>query len=281
MKKILFPTDFSDNSLHAAKYAVLLAERLNADIFFLNVYSVPVFTEYQIPYDMAGLEELSRENANSNMSDFVDKIIHSTKFTKDRISQMVESGFITDNILEVVERKKIDMIVMGTKGTSNILERWLGTNAQKIVETANIPVWVIPSKAKLIPPTSILYAADFKEDEVEATHKILEFATPLAVVCKVVHIHEYYQPNIGHTVQNTTEKLKEVFQFDDITFKNLNRDDVIKGLETYIETNKPDVLAMATYEKSFFERFFITSISDHFIQKADLPMLTFRKGVSV
>ena len=123
MKKILFPTDFSDNSLHAAKYAVLLAERLNADIIFLNVYSVPVFTEYQIPYDMAGLEQMGRENANNKMSDFVDKIISSTKFPKDKTAQIVESGVTTDNILGVAERKKVDMIVMGTKGTSNILER--------------------------------------------------------------------------------------------------------------------------------------------------------------
>ena len=281
MKKILFSTDFSDNSLHAAKYAVLLAERLNADIIFLNVYSVPVFTEYQIPYDMAGLEQMSRENADNNISNFVDKLISSTKFPKDKTAQMVESGVTTDNILGVAEREKVDMIVMGTKGTSNMLERWLGTNAQKIVETANIPVWVIPSKAKLIHPTSVLYAADFKEDEVEATHTILEFVTPLAVVCKVVHIHEYYQPDVGNVVRNTTEKLEEVFQFNDITFKNLKRYDVVKGLETYIKTNKPDVLAMATHEKSFFERFFITSISDHFIQQADLPMLTFRKGVFV
>ena len=97
----------------------------------------------------------------------------------------------------------------------------------------------------------------------------------------LVHIHEYYQPDVGNVVRNTTEKLEEVFQFNDITFKNLKRYDVVKGLETYIKTNKPDVLAMATHEKSFFERFFITSVSDHFIQQADLPMLTFRKGASV
>lgn len=50
---------------------------------------------------------------------------------------------------------------------------------------------------------------------------------------------------------------------------------VSKNLSIY-STN--DVLAMATYEKSFFEKYFITSISDHFIQKADLPILTFRKN---
>lgn len=279
MKKILFPTDFSENSLHAAKYAVLLAERLKAEMIFLNVYSVPVFTEYQVPYDLAGLEQMGKENAVNNLSDFVDKLIYSTKFPKDKTSQMIKSGITSDNILEVAEKEKADMIVMGTQGTSNILERWLGTNAQKIVETSIIPVWVIPSKVKLTHPTSILYAADFKEDEVEATHKILEFVTPLDVVCKVVHIHEYFQLDVGNAVKHTTEKLEEVFQFNNITFKNLNRSDVVKGLETYIETNKPDVLAMATYEKSFFERIFITSISEHFIQKADLPMLTFRKGI--
>ena len=281
MKTILFPTDFSANASHASQYAGMLAKSFDANVVLLNVHSITSITEYQLPNEIDNLIEANQKKSEDDLRDFAVNFMQTSHLVADRVSQIVEYGFANEKIIETADAIQADMIVMGTKGTTNLLDKWLGTHAQGVMKKANCPVWIIPNKASINSPQNILYAADFKEDEVEATHRILEFVTPLAVVCKVVHIHEYYQPDVGNVVKNTTEKLEEVFQFNDITFKNLKRYDVVKGLETYIKTNKPDVLAMATHEKSFFERFFITSISDHFIQQADLPMLTLRKGVFV
>jgi nucleotide-binding universal stress UspA family protein len=122
-----------------------------------------------------------------------------------------------------------------------------------------------------------MYAADFKEDEVTATYKVLAMAQPLGATCKVIHIHDYFEMNVEQTVKQTVAELKDEFQNFDISFKDLNRDEIVKGLETYIRTHKPDVLALAVYEKSFFSKIFDSSITQHFIQEAKLPMLFFKK----
>ncbi|MES2517414.1 MAG: universal stress protein [Bacteroidota bacterium] len=277
MKKILFPTDFSENAFHASQYAGMLAKRFDAEVIILNIYSTPVFTEFQPPYDIENFSTYMKEDADKSIKKFVEKFIKETNLPPENVSQIVEYGFTPDNIVSVANAKKVDMIVMGTKGASNILDRWLGTTAQKVMETAECPVWIIPANATISYPENILYAADFKEDEILATHKILEIAKPLDATCKVVHIHDYVELNVGHVVEETVNDLSSEFQNDDVTFKNLNRGDIVTGLETYIKTHKPDVLALAVHDKSFLSKIFDTSITQHFVQEGKLPMLTFRK----
>ena len=64
---------------------------------------------------------------------------------------------------------------------------------------------------------------------------------------------------------------------NDVTIKNINRQEVYEGLKTYVRTHKPDVLALAGYHKSFLSKIFERSITDHFVQKSNIPLLTFRK----
>ena len=45
MKTILFPTDFSENATHASDYAGLLAQKFNANVVLLTIYSMPIFTD--------------------------------------------------------------------------------------------------------------------------------------------------------------------------------------------------------------------------------------------
>jgi nucleotide-binding universal stress UspA family protein len=177
----------------------------------------------------------------------------------------------------MAEAIKADMIVMGTQGASDIMDKWLGTHAQEVIKTAECPVFTIPKNVPIDYPQRILYAADFKEDEILATKKLLHIAKSLEATCKVIHIHEYFEPNIGHTVEETIKELEEKFKNEDITIQQLHRTNIIKGLEGYIKTYKPDVLAMAIHEKSFLSNIFDTSITRHFIQEAKLPMLTFKK----
>lgn len=277
MKKILFPTDFSDNALHASLYAAMLANRLDAEIVILNVYSMPIFTEFQVPYSDENFYLYGKKEAEDNLKEFVTKFIHKTHFSKKQINELIRYGDTADNIVETANNIHADMIVIGTKGASNILDKWLGTNAQKVMENAKCPVWIIPNETEINFPKTILYAADYKEDEEDAMNKILTIAKPLEATCKVIHIHEYVEMNINNEVQHMVSSLEDTFEDDDVTFKNLNRGDVVKGLETYLSTTKPDVLAMAIHEKSLLNKIFITSVSEHFVYEGKLPMLTFRK----
>ncbi len=279
MKTILFPTDFSENSNHSAQYAAMLAKRFDAKLVLLNVYSViiPVVSESPMIFDKDDIILRRQNDAELSLQVFNDSLILQTSLPSEQIVQLVEYGFVTDVIVDKANEMNVDLIVMGTHGASNIIDRWFGTNAEKVVESSKCPVWVLPEGTPLTMPKVIMYAADFKEDEVSATYEILAIAQPMGASCKVIHIHDYFELNAEHTVKQEVAELKKEFQNFDISIKDLNREEIMKGLETYIRTHKPDVLAMAVYEKSFFNKLFNNSLVEHFVQKAKLPMLFIRK----
>jgi nucleotide-binding universal stress UspA family protein len=278
MKTILFPTNFSKNAVHASLYAGMIARAMDAQLILLNVYSIPMATEYQIPYNVDGFLKDSQETAKENLQVFGKELIKSTKLSPDKVTQITEYGQITDSIVRTAHEKKVDLIIIGTMGVSNILDQWLGTNAQNIIETAECPVLIIPEKAELNFPKVLMYAADFKEDDVLATHKVLEFTKPLGAMCKVIHIHDYYEVITNQNVKEKVLELKHEFEEDDeVTIKNINREEIYNGLKTYVRTHKPDVLALAIYKKSFLRKIFERGIIDHYVQNGDIPLLIFRK----
>ena len=277
MKTILFPTDFSKNATHASRYAEMLAKLYDANLVLLHVHHIPMVPQSNHSFEVRNAISLNEKGAKEDLDVFTNKFKENSNLPVERISQRVEYGFPAETIVEIARSIKADMIVMGTKGASDIIDKWLGTHAQEVMKTAECPVFTIPKNVPIDYPQRILYAADLKKDEILATEKLLFMAKPLGASCKVVHIHENFEPNIGHIVEETIKELEERFKGEDITIQQFQRDDIVEGLESYIKTYRPNILAMAIHEKSFLSNIFDTSISRHFIQEAKLPMLTFKK----
>lgn len=277
MKTILVPTDFSKNAIHAAEYAGIIANQMHANIVFLNTYNIPITTEYEYTYNVKNYLIVGKENGEMNLKEFTKNFINKTNFNPARIAQIVEYGFVADKVIDVADTIKADFIVMGTKGASNLLDRWFGTTAQTVMKMAKCPVWIIPNRADIHLPKKLLYAADFQEDEMVATHKVLGLAKPLEAICKVVHIHDYFEEPTARDILQKVNNLQYAFDEENVSFKSVNYVDIIQGLENYIHSYKPDVLALAIHEKSFLSKIFDASVSKHFIQEAKLPILTFRK----
>jgi nucleotide-binding universal stress UspA family protein len=281
MTTILFPTDFSENSFHASQYAAMLAKHFDAKLVLLNVYSMvlPIVSESPMIFDRDDIVVRQQHDARQSLQVFMDNLIEKTGFPAEKIVQLLEYGLVTDVITETANSMDIDLIVMETHGASNMTDHWFGTNAEKIVELSNCPVWVLPENVSLAVPKAILYAADFKEDEVTATYELLAIAQPLGATCNVVHVHDYFESTSDRAIKEAVAELKDEFQNFDVTIKSINRVQIVTGLETYVRTHKPDVLAMAVYEKSFFSKLFSNSITEHFVQEAKIPLLFFKKAI--
>lgn len=278
MTTILFPTDFSKNAVHASLYAGMIARGMNAHIILLNVYSIPIVSEYQTPYDVDGFLKISQEAAREDLQVFARELIMATGISHNKVREITDYGQISDSIIRIAESEKVDFIMMGTKGISNMLDKWLGTNAQNVLESAKCPVWIIPENAPLNYPKIFMYAADFREDDILATHKVLEIAKPLGATCQVIHFHDYYEPISNRTVKEIVTKLnREFLEDDDVSIKSIDQLEVYEGLKTYVRTHKPDVLVLAIHHKSFLSKIFDRSIAEHFVQQGSIPLVTFRK----
>lgn len=282
MKTILFPTDFSENSMHAAQYAAMLAQRYDAKLILLHVYNIPINIgpEYSTLDNNLIMDEELQKIEKVNLDVFFKKLIHLFHLPEVQVDQILEFGFVSEAINHTAEKFHADMIVVGTKGVSNQLDKIIGSNAESVIKTAPCPVWVVPVNASIHAPNLFLYAADLEENESKATQLLMDFASPFAAECKVVHIKEYFDKELELKNNESIESLKKEFAGKKITFKELTRKEIVEGIETYAGNINPDVLALGVYDKTFFSNMFNSSIVKHFVEESKIPMLIFKKEKS-
>jgi universal stress protein A len=144
-KKILFCTDFSENSLPAKVYAVDFAKAFGASLAVLHVVNssrlgYPAF-EAGVPFDLQSvllnIEESVKAAFDDFHAEFKDQLIEIT--TTSRV------GVPAVEIKKFVEENGIDLIVMGTHGWTGFKHLILGSTAENVVRTAKCPVLTVKS----------------------------------------------------------------------------------------------------------------------------------------
>lgn len=146
IKKILFPTDFSENSNHASDYAVDLAQKLGARLYILHVihelidttgFYIPNISLDQLQKDLEqGAEEMMNKFCREKMGDFRDY----------ESASVIGLPYI--EILNMAKEKGIDIIVMGTHGRTGIDRVLFGSTAEKVVKKAPCPVLTVRQPGK-------------------------------------------------------------------------------------------------------------------------------------
>jgi len=144
-KKILVPTDFSDNSRDALDYAVQLAEKFDASILLLHVQT----TADMVPMGIDGMEAVSEAYANL-LANYEREAMNTMKAAlapfegrcAGATCELV-SGVPYHAILEVAAEQHADLIVMGTHGRGLIKRFLLGSQADRVVRGASCPVMTV------------------------------------------------------------------------------------------------------------------------------------------
>jgi len=142
IKRILFPTDFSENSEYAFLYALAFARDFGSKLYLLHVvYFPPQMPEFDIGRVLDGLVKSAEKNLK--------KLIQKTPETQVIFHPEVRVGVEYPEIIELAEREKIDLIVMGTRGRTGLAHAFLGSVAERVVRHAPCPVLTVkPPKAK-------------------------------------------------------------------------------------------------------------------------------------
>lgn len=146
IKKILYATDLSKNSAYVFSYALNSAEMHNAKIDILYVSQYTGFTSPE------GFVVIDQEDKNvilkkikKRLDDFVQKELKDNPdMIKHVSSSKVVEGDPTVEILQMVDKLKPDVLIMGTHSKGAIALTFLGSVATKVMQHIRIPVFIIP-----------------------------------------------------------------------------------------------------------------------------------------
>jgi len=261
--KILCPTDMSDHSVIALKYAVHLCNDLDAELHIISAYSVPKRSS-----TFVSIEDHVKNNTQEDLDKIVAGIIPLIKTDRIPIVQIYQGNAVS-TIINYTEANDIDLIVMGTQGNNSLRTLLFGSVTKKIAAKSKVPILAIPEAIKdRLHSNKMLLALDNKVLEHEATFKTPKLmAHTLGLKIDILHIadekEEYpFDPYISTYLGDT---MGEVF------IKN-GKDPVVE-IKKYAESNNVGILMMIRREKSFFNKLFNIGNTAEEIARTNIPLM--------
>tara|TARA_R110002167_G_scaffold290126_2_gene495155 strand:- start:802 stop:1623 length:822 start_codon:yes stop_codon:yes gene_type:complete len=272
MKNIIVPVDFSDQSEYAMKVAASLAKKHGSEILALHML------------------ELNQAMLTSEGSFHPEQMVFLIKMAEKRFATFLEKPYLKgikvtpivkhfkvfSEVNEVADKHNADLVVMGSHGSDGLKEIFVGSNAEKVVRNANIPVLVIKNNIENFKVDTFVFACDFREESLASFQKASEFAKMLSAEVSLVYINVPGDDFLSTTdayqkINKFLHKAKagqEVEIFNDYT--------VEQGILNYCETVGADVIGIPTHGRKGLTHFFMGSIGEDIANHSKLPVVTFK-----
>ncbi|MDP1801767.1 MAG: universal stress protein [Bacteroidota bacterium] len=271
MKTILVPTDFSDAAKNASIYAAEFAKSIQGKVTLYHAYHVPLVITTDMPTTVM-MDMQALEDAN------IDRLRKEASYIKEQtdveVSYMATEGFAVDEILEIERSQKPDLIIMGMQKTDAISEFFIGSIATDVIRQSLVPVMIIPLDAKYKPFKKIVFATDYSIDI--DTH-LLE---PLKEISKIFYsklfilniVKELELVGVGKEVSRM--RINNYFEDLEHTHYYFKDEDIIHGLNEFIEEYAVDVVTMLPHKHNLFQRMFKEGYTKKMAFHTNIPLLT-------
>lgn len=142
IKKILFPTDFSEYANGALAYVAEFARKFGAQIVLVHVVPVPTYTGgYEIAVDMTTLNESMEAAARERMKGLIAKLEAESL----SVVSEIRLGAAFVEIIDAARTHQVDLIILATHGWGAFKHVLLGSTAERVVRKAPCPVLTVRS----------------------------------------------------------------------------------------------------------------------------------------
>ncbi|MHA7056279.1 universal stress protein [Aquimarina sp. M1] len=259
MKKILLPTDFSDNSWNAIDYAAALFKYETCTFYLLNVYNKIIYESVHlsdIPTERS-IENTVKANAITNLEHLRKTITHTNANQKHQFEIIAALGSLTDVIQDVVKSEKIDLIITGTKGATGTKEVFMGSNTVRIINSIKkCPVLAIPNDVTFSSkPSEITFATDFTHFySKEELRPLVDLAKSFKAAIRIVYVQQE-EGSLSEEQKFNLGMLQKYFKNIKYYQHTLTKSDsVSKSLKIFTKELDIYLLAMLNYSHSFVDK---------------------------
>lgn len=276
MKKILVPIDFSNQAEYALKVGAKIAKTTESELILLHLLDLPEGvidpSNYGNP-DSSPTTLLYMKRAQEKF----DEILNRDYLADVNITKSVIFNNTYEGIINQSTKQDVDLIVMGSKGSSGFTEILVGSNTEKVVRSSNIPVLVVKKDTPDFKIDNIVFTSDFKLKNKANFPKVIEFAEMFNArihLLKVVTANEFESTS---KTKQRFKKFRKDFKFDNIKEHIYNDKSIERGILKFSEKNNADIIILNTTGWKGVRQFFNGSISKGVSNHASLPVMTIRR----
>lgn len=163
MRKIIVPTDFSENAFQALKYSAELFKYERSEFYVLHAYADEVYSfEGVITSNL--LEEYKqniKEKSDRELAVILKRIKNLYANPKHTFHAISAFGLLIDEVNDLAEKENADLIITSTRGVTNDRQLTFGSNTLQIIKYVQCPVLSIPEDYEFSDPKRILFPTNY------------------------------------------------------------------------------------------------------------------------
>ena len=273
MKRILVPTDFSEHAEDALKVAAQIAKKNDSEIIVLHMLELPhqmndaILGGASIPETMLFMKKANEMLDTISSRSYLDGI---------PVTEIVKIDKPIHGITQVSKDYDVDLIIMGSHGSSGVEELLIGSNTEKVVRNSEIPVLVIKKDISDFNVTNIVFASDFSAETKKPFEKLLNFTKFFE---SKIHLVTICTPNSfkpTHVIEKAMKDFVTEFNITNYTTQIYNDTNIEKGIINFANSINADIIGMCTHGRTGFAHFFNGSISEGLVNHAVRPVITLK-----
>jgi nucleotide-binding universal stress UspA family protein len=288
IKKILWASDGSEESLNALRWVEVLATRYGANVIALSVF------------ETANLNPAARADDLRREIDLIDSEItkkETTRLTRIRnalerkaikTETHVATGIPHQEIVKRAHDRAIDLIAMGKRGLTPWRKMFLGSTTTAVLREAHLPVLTVRHTTRSIAVKKILFPTVFSPAENAAFASALEFARKfgaMLVLLNIMEVHKSYNAVkggfVGRLRDSASKRLHAMAEAVPIQKrKGVNLVEKVtafprawSGIVNFVGDQNIDMIVMSTRARKGAARFFLGSIAEAVIEEAPCPVI--------
>jgi nucleotide-binding universal stress UspA family protein len=279
VRRLLFPTDFTDGAANAFPQAVYLADWHDAELHIVNVTGSSGEAERALPASTDTLGTwLGRSSA------LAEKLEALTI-----VQRQVESESPPERLVAYAEDQNIDLVVMGTHGRRGVRRMLLGSVTEEVVRRAPCPVFTVQADADEVPSEAvrrILVPVDFSEASESAVQHATEVAQTYGAEVHLLHVVEEVVYPSAYGVEPALFSSDEVVARVEKTLGEMAREDMgyenVQASATigyapmtildYVQENEIDLVVIATHGRAGLDRMLLGSVAERVIRQSPVPV---------
>jgi len=271
LKTILVPTDFSDKANRAIDFAVMIAGNTKARIVLLHVIELPHGTNIQQDKIRKEHEKVSKPALKEAQERAKTKLVG----TKIKVETLLRVGAPVTVIIKTAAEIKADLICMGNRITTGLRRFVFDTTTSGVIDLTSCPVLATTSKLPEVKLDRLLFATDFKENDLSVLQKATILAREFKSTIHVLHIKT--KPTFDEKLRciGFESLTRKAVDYKNLHFKSMQNNDVEDGLDKAIAEIYPDLIILIHQNRSFLDAVFGSNVVDDLVYRAEIPVLVY------
>ena len=276
MKNVLLPTDFSENSWNAILYALNFFKNEKCNLYLLHVNKISNLTINDSPYILTQevIEEVYNKPSKAQLKKLLRKISEQVPNNKKHnFYTITDYNFFIESIRNHVSEKKIDLIVMGTKGATGLKKLIVGSNTADIITKVKCATLVVPENANYVDIKEVAYPTDFSLlYGIETLQPIADILDTYNSSIRILHICKKGE-ELNTSQKKSKELLEDFFTHHKYSFHFLTNKRVEDAVQCFVESMGVNMIVMVAKNLNYFQQILFHDKIEEISYHTDIPFL--------